>query len=176
MNVNNSKLDPRFTNWIVKNLKKSEIISLIIVALGLILKSVSLPAGNILVTITLSFLAVLYFFIGYHDFRFSSKMESFLHKLLSYGWAISIIGILFIIQGWPGYEPMLTVGPFPLAVILIIIIYQRSKNAEEYSIIDSKVLLRTFVIVAVALSLRFTPKEMLIKNRIISAPVEVPQQ
>jgi hypothetical protein len=171
--MNRNKLDPRITNWVVKNLPKAEMILLIILSAGFILKFFLIPAGNPVITLTLSTLATFYFILAYHDLETYSRIESFINKLLSFGWSISVLGILFIVQGWNGYNSMLVVGPFPLAILFLITIYLKSKNAENYTTLNSKVLLRTFIIATLSLLFLFIPKEQLISKHIISEPLKV---
>jgi peptidoglycan/LPS O-acetylase OafA/YrhL len=167
MNIIN-QLDPRLGNWLTKNLRKAEIIILIVIALGLILKMLELNFGGVLIIISISTLAVFYFWSAYEVFENAKPFERFLSKLLSFGWSISIIGIQFLVQGWPGFEPMLTIGPVPLLVALIVILILKEKNIIENSIFDKSKLIRTFVIASLAISLHFCPKGMLIKYHIIS--------
>lgn len=169
------QLGPRIPNWAFKYFKKVEIISLIIIVIGMILKISSIQIGNVLLTLSISTLSVFSFFRAYKEFEDASRIEILLNKFLPYGWAISLIAILFLIQGWPGFEPMLLTGSAIQIVLLIVILFLKEVKGIKYPSIDKSVLLRTIIITSLAISLYFCPKEILIKNNIIAKQVELPQ-
>ena len=166
----NNQLDPRLGNWVAKNLNRVERILLIVIGIGIILKMSQLQIGTILLPIPFSTLAVLYFFRAFKVFENALATERFFNKLLSFGWAINTIGIMYLIMGWPGFDPMLIVGSFPQLVILIIILYAKEVKGVKYPTLDKSTLLRSAIIICISLSLHFCPKDELTKYKIISQP------
>lgn len=167
MNLTN-QMDPRLGNWVFKNLKKAEIILLIVITSGLILKMVEFKFGGILIVLSSSTLAVFYFFSAYKIYENAKPIERLLSKLLPYGWSISLIGILFLIQGWPSFGPMLIVSSVMQFAVLIALLFMKEKGSMEYKRVDKSLLLRSIIIASLAISLHFCPKEILIKYHIIS--------
>ncbi|HOT89048.1 MAG TPA: hypothetical protein PKZ43_08500 [Bacteroidales bacterium] len=132
--------------------------------IGLFLRSSNIPLGTFILLISLSTLAIMYYIISY---RLSadkeiSPMKNFLDKLCLWGLSISIIGILFRLQNYPGFQSMISIG---CSTLILFLIFSFIKKQET----DSRLILRTIIIAAIGLSLYFTPKEKLIDLRIISS-------
>lgn len=170
-----NQLDPRMANWVFKNFKKAELIFLTIFVIGFALKISAIHLGEVLITLSISALAVLYFFRAYKVFEDADRIEIILNKLLPYGWSICVIAIMFSIQGWPGFEPMLIVGSFIQIALLAVILFFHELKGIKYPTINKNVLLRSFIIAGLAISLYFCPKEILIKHNIITKQLEQPQ-
>jgi hypothetical protein len=168
MNLNNHPLNPRLGNWVVKNLNATERILLVIIGIGMGLKMAQLEIGAAILPVPFSALAVLYFFRAQAFFENAKNEERFFNKLLPMGWSICIIGIMFIIMGWPGYDPMLIVGAFPQLVILLMILFLKQSKGITYSTLNKSVMVRSALIISIALLFHFCPKETFIKYHITS--------
>lgn len=172
MNLLN-QLDPRLGDWVFKNLKKVEIILSIVIAFGLIIKMLELKFGGILIVLSTSTLAVFYFWRSNTFFENIGPMERFFNKLLPFTWSISVIDILFLIQGWPSFGPMLIVNSVIQFVVLIALLFMKEKGSMEYKRVDKSLLLRSIIIASLAISLHFCPKEILIRYHIISQQQQI---
>jgi len=145
----------KFSNWLAPNQSKFEMILSAIAAIALIMKMQHIQSMNFLLTISLSTLAVLFYISSFatppEDFTI---MDLFANKLLHWGSAIAIIGILFTIQNWKGSVQMIVAGS---GALLIGIVISFMKSESRLSIT------KPTLILLLALALLFTPKEKLIK-------------
>jgi hypothetical protein len=118
-------------NFFQNKVLKYEPLILILIVLLVGLVQLSIKPGIIL-TLTLTSIAIIYFFTAF-AFKTESEfkpLDIFLHKILSLGSAIAIIGILFKIQKWPNDAMMLTVGAVTLGICFVVLIYQTVKQPE----------------------------------------------
>ena len=130
--------------------------------LGMILKASNVQQGSILIIISLSAIALVYYISAFRTCEEGANvMGKFLTKLMFLSASISIIGILFLLQGYAGYKAMLTVGCLSIVIVLLFrFIYKTNINRINIT--------RVIVILAIAASLYFTPKEKLREYKIIS--------
>ena len=125
-------------------MKKFEKVFGMLTVISLILRFASLPGGSVLLTLSLSALACVYYFYAFTLFDqieiksiFNSKsregisaMIVFESKLAGWGLAVVCIGILFKIMQFPGEAVMLSVGLIIIFAVGIIALikYNRSKT------------------------------------------------
>jgi|GEM_PF-1662459 hypothetical protein len=130
--------------------------------IGLALRGSNIPQGEILIVFSLGSISLAYFLIAYcsHE-KETPAMTKFLHKLMFWACSISVVGILFRFQSYAGYNMMLAIGCMSLALGLIL-------NFSLKINVDRKFIIRTLVILAIGLSLYFTPSEKLKELKIIS--------
>ncbi|CAN5335577.1 hypothetical protein BH10BAC1_BH10BAC1_04980 [soil metagenome] len=171
MNFDN-QLDQKIPNWVIKNLRKAETLSLLIITIALILKTIQLVDLTPLLTVTFSTLAVFYFFRAYKNFEDINKTEQFFNKALPYAWSMCVISILFIIQGWPGAQQIAPIGIIILIAISLVVVFFKQKNPNFFKTIDKELLVRNFIIATLSITLLLTPTEVLIKCHIVSKHVE----
>ncbi|MGZ4061251.1 MAG: hypothetical protein ACXVPU_19625, partial [Bacteroidia bacterium] len=155
------------------NLKKVESILLIIIGIGLILKISLILLADPILTISFSTLAIFYFLRAYKVLENENMQERFFNKLLPFGWSINCIGILFLVQGWQGFDPMLVVGSMTQFAVIAFFLFLKNKKGSEYKIADKSIYIRSLIIAGLAFSLHICPKEKLIENHIISKQVEI---
>ena len=97
--------------------------------------------GSIIILVSLSVLVYLYFFIGFLKVKETkSVMELFINKLIYWSFSVTIFGILFILNKYPGALIMLQIGLSTIVVGLLSFYIFRTK----YNI-DSK-LFKSFAI------------------------------
>jgi hypothetical protein len=154
-------------------MKRFELIVGIIAVFGIILKILHVPGSGILISLTLSMLAMLYYafsFALFHGIRLRNIFKKAAYKeanakriigAIGLGWALSalIMGALFKLQSWPGGDFQLLTGLVTLGIILLIasIFYFRNK-AEYYK----RVIKKIFIYGAFALVLYLTPTTVLV--------------
>lgn len=112
---------------------KTEKIFTCITLLGLLLKYLNIPGGNVLFVFSLLVLALLYFPFGFYFLSYKSIKTNTITSIV-YGWLLSIVfvGVLFRIMHWPGASVMAiggTISSIPL-VIFSYIKYQKH-NPED---------------------------------------------
>jgi hypothetical protein len=127
-------------------MNKLEKILGLIVLVALIFKLTLITGGGILIVLSLSVLAIIYYPFGFALFnkigfqqifkRDSYKGLSALRIIgaIGVGTALSIIciGILFKLQHWPGSKINLLAGLITSLILLIIILIKYSKNKDDF--------------------------------------------
>jgi hypothetical protein len=127
-------------------MKKTELIAGIIAVLSIILQALLLPGGNVLTVLSLSVLAILYFYCGlllFNDIRLRAAFKKISYAGIStsrkigsigtgFALATIVIGILFKIQYWPGANVMLMDGFAMLVIVCIVAGFKYPKNKSEY--------------------------------------------
>jgi len=140
---------------------KSVIIEIILVAftiIGVLLKVNNIPGANLVVTISMIFLSQLYYFLAFAGYEKSEKLNDkvyiLIKNLLHWSKSICVIGILFVLTNWPGYELMITVGLITLIPSFFIILYFLliEDKSEIFSVYE---LIRSFILISVIALLNF---------------------
>src|ERR1039457_5350940 len=117
-------------NWVLSRLDKYESMIVLVFLVGFVLKVMTDLKVGILIVISLTTLAILYFLKGFSATgdENAGGLEIFVDKLVSFGGSVATIGILFRIEYWPGYHMMILSGCMTLAISLPIILVLKSKN------------------------------------------------
>lgn len=158
----------KISNWLAPRLDKYESMLALVFMAVLILKiSTDLPV-DVFLTLALITLAILYFFRSYTvpDDPNAGGMEVFIDKLASISLSVCVMGILFKLENWHGYEIFLPLGLIILVIVSLGILILQSKN-PDLKMYTLRLKLRIAVIVAVGLLLYFTPVADLIKTGIL---------
>lgn len=126
-------------------MKKTEIIAAIIAIIGFIFKLFLWPGGGPLIVISLSTLAVVYYFgfafLNNIRFRHIFKKESYngmrplrIIGTLGAGFSLSavLMGIMYKIQSWPMAQTNLAVGMFFLIVVVIVGLPKYLSTKSDY--------------------------------------------
>lgn len=162
-------------NLIAERLDNLELIIALITFFSVILKiETSLPV-DILATIALISLAVLYFFSGFSvpDDQNAGGAEMFVNKILAWGKCITAIGILFRLRQWPGDDAMLILGCSILIITLLAMIILRLKKRGR-KMFNQQVIIRLIILAALGLVLNFIPGRIMVKLGLHKdVPVEV---
>jgi hypothetical protein len=148
-------------NWVSARLNKFEIILASIFFLAIALKLVTDLNSSIIMVITLMTLANLYFLNAFSDFESTGALEVFFHKLVSIASSVSVIGILFRLQHWPGYDFMLAAGCLALILTFAAILYLKSTK-PEVRIFNQRLLIRISIIALFGLILLLSSNETLL--------------
>ena len=154
----------KISNWLAPRADKYEsILAFVFLVVLSIHISTDLPVG-IFMTMALTTLASLYFFRAYSvsDDSKAGGMERFIDKLASMSLSVCIIGILFRLENWPGYDTMLILGSITLVIVFLAILILQSKK-PDLKIYTPRLKLRIFIVAALGLLLYFTPADDLIK-------------
>jgi len=161
--------------WISQRLDKYEIILALVFLVSLFLRISGFLFSGTLMTLVLSTLAVFYFYNSFAPLKDEKAggLEVFINKLVYFALNIGVIGVLFRLENWSGYDVMLKLGCVSLAICLAFVLFINSKEAE-LKIFSFRVILRIVVILAFGVLIYFTPKESLIKVRLINE-MKIPQ-
>lgn len=122
----------------------------LLAAIGLfLLKYFHVPYAGILCTLGYSSLAVVYFFSAYTNMyeKDTSGLDIFLSKLTAFASATALVGILFALQRWPGSRIMVTLGASTLVLVLLSVLYQKSRRPEAKPF-GNILFIRIFLLVA----------------------------
>jgi hypothetical protein len=146
-------IDPKtkLGNLFLHKVLKYELLLLFLIILAVCLTLMKTPYSGLFLTMVLLSIACIYFFsaFGIPEVDEFTAIDSFLHKLVSLGSSVAIIGILFIIQKWPNAETMIYVGILTLGMCFIVLVYQRIKNPEIEKF-NKLVFLRILVLILIA--------------------------
>ena len=154
--MENNEFANKIGNKIQSKLLNYEILILIIVIAALCFRIFKVPNTGTIVTLVLMSISCLYFFSA---FGTSAKVDitafdNFIMKLLGLASSISIVGILFLIQGWPSSQTMVTVGLMSLVTCLFYIVYQKM-TISETEIYNKLVLVRIITLALISLGLLY---------------------
>ena len=108
-----------------KHLIKYEIIALLLIGTGIVLRLFDKP-GRILITVVLVLLALLYFFIA-----FANNTERFMYRLNSWISSIAVIGLVFLLHRLPLATTFALVGSIPLLLITLFMLILKSRKPEN---------------------------------------------
>lgn len=155
-------------NWISPRLNNYEAIIILFLLIGFVLRVFSLLQSSVLIAVPIMTLATLYTF---DTFSISidenaGGIEQFIYKLCSISSSVGIIGILFLLERWPGNDVFIMTGCLTLIILIPIILVIKSKKGNLI-IFSQRLLLRIFLIGAIGLILNFTATEKLIKYKLI---------
>lgn len=151
-------------------MKKAEIVLIGIAILALLMKFAHLPGSGLLLFVSFSLLAMVYMFFGFALFNNSESSELFKsisHKKIStirvigsigtgLALSVSIQGVLFKIQSYPGALMMLSIGLFGLVIIAIISLIKTQKDTGNYY---STILKRVVIFGIICTFLIFLPEK-----------------
>ena len=127
-------------------MKKAEKIFGVLAVIGLVMKFTLIPGHGLILVVSLCFLSMLYFFLGFALFndiplKRIFKRESYqaisparLIGTIGLGFSFSEItfGMLFKIQHYPGSATQLVGGLFFTIIILIVALIRFGKNKSDF--------------------------------------------
>ena len=153
-------------------MKKSEIVLAILSVIALVLNLLLIPCSEILTCLSLLGLAIIYHYLGFALFN-NIKLKNVFKKdsykgitkfrilgAIGAGFSLSmtVIGIMFKFQSFPGASFMLIGGFIGLLIVTIIGIIRYSKNKSDYY---TKIFKRVAIIGGIGLVLILMPKSAL---------------
>jgi hypothetical protein len=111
---------------------KYELFILAIIMLVICFSALKIPHAGLLLTLTLMSISCIYFFSAFSvlEGTENTAIDHFLHKLISLGSSVAIIGILFMMQKWPMGDTMITIGLLTLGMCLVVLVYLKIKTPE----------------------------------------------
>lgn len=124
--------------------------------------------ADYLMIITLGVLATLYFLkaFGRPGDKSAGTMESFILKLVYWSWSVCAIGILFMIQGFPGGDMMLFVGLLTLLAALAVSLIFKIRMSD-ISVFSRSFYIRSIILLFICGALYLLPPDRLEKAGII---------
>jgi hypothetical protein len=131
-----------------------ERIIILLVTLGLLIKYLKVQFSGLIDTFLLSSVSIIYFLSAYstHEESNSSVIDLFVYKICAFGSAVSIIGILFIIQKWPNSKLMLIMGLSALVIPIIYILINNTIKPES-KLFDVWLIIRIILLVIILATL-----------------------
>ncbi len=161
----------RIKNWMNSKFNLLESIFAVTFLLAITLKSSGVHNMAIVILVALNLLTLLYIFKS----SLLSRDENvngtiiFINKIVFYGLAISLVGILFTLFGWPNADQFLLMGLISNGIFMIVVLFKMS-NKSDFSMFNERYLIRMLLILSVVISLKFVPKSQLVKWKIIAKP------
>ena len=132
--------------------------------IGILFKLMHWPGASLILVLSLSTLAIIYFPGAFYFFCDKVIKKSNLALSIISGLLLSIIpiGILFKLQYWPGAGLYLLIGSVAAPIILILTLVLKSKAADELKTYYKNMTLRAVVLAAFSLILYLTPTATLV--------------
>ena len=153
----------KLANAIDKVLLKLEMIAVALILTGLLIQLFSITIGGLILSLTLTSLATIYFFMAYTYNNTDNNYDRFILRLVYWSYSIAVIGVLFIIQVWPVgiLVFQLAKTTLILSISFIIILGPILKKLNS---ITTRNIIRTLVILLVVLLLYLTPSYKQLKE------------
>lgn len=134
--------------------------------LGIGIKMSQIPAGGMLVVLSLGTLSVFYFFEAYLPSGADTEpAEKNMNKLHAMGSSMGVTGILFALQNWPGSKVILLMGCVTVVLASLVFI-SALKRKGETNFLGQKKIKRSLIIVLFAVALSVIPKQTLLDYHI----------
>lgn len=149
--MNDSNLGNEIAVKIANKIKpyqiKIELFLLVIFLIGLSLIKLNYEVSKILITVSLSTFSMVYFITAFRDeIEIKTQFIRFLNKLINWSYSVATVGILFVIQRWPGGLDMLIVGIFSIVLSTIGLIIMKLKHQKNEKLIEPN-FIRSLIIV-----------------------------
>lgn len=114
-------------------LPKVELISLILISIGVLFKILKLQGTNELFMISMSTYAMVCYLSGFKKTNFESNFDKALIKFGGIASAVLVIGTLFLILKLPGAREMFSIGaPAFIIASIVTLIRKTTSESEEY--------------------------------------------
>lgn len=110
------------------------------------------PGKNIIAIIGLQALAGIYFITGIFENWIFKDHKQIINKLAGIGSGISLVGILFNLMHWPGWETSISVGTF---IMLSTLIYVQVVKPDNNILIKKEAQFRLVALIFIGLSMYF---------------------
>jgi hypothetical protein len=151
---------------------RTEKITSLIFIIGLLFKFFNIPGSSLVLILSLSVMAIIYFPVGFFFFSDKTIKNQNLPLSIVSGFFLSIIpiGMLFKLQYWPGGQINLLIGSISASVILIVTLFLNSKAKENLKTYYKNMILRTAILIILSASLYFIPSTTLIKLQYRNEP------
>ncbi len=140
-----NKLPPQINDYLKKNYTKIEMGLFFFIVFGLILKFSGITTGNIILSISITTISMLYYLGAFIHSDFEDNISRIMIKVLHMSWAVFIVGFLFQILQLPQADVMINVGYASMAISFIILMF---KNLESWNKIMTLSLARTVIMLA----------------------------
>jgi hypothetical protein len=145
------------------HLFKIEFIALIFLLTGLIIRKYSPEISEIVITVPVITLAMIYFFTGYSPIGKQNKWDEFYLKLKSYSMSIFCIGVGFMLNRWPGGDFILNAATVSIVLalffsILEIVFLTKGNTIKKQDIV------RLTIGLTLVILFQFSPQAKLLKQ------------
>jgi hypothetical protein len=144
--TNHNQLPPLLAKFVESNFLKVELVFAVLFLIGLVMKSYETANSGLVLMISIGTLGILYFLGAFIP---PSENESSLFRIIGFkvlhiSWTVATVGLLFLIQNYPGAMTQTSIGAITMltALVLIILTSLNSWNSRvTHSIIRSLIIL-----------------------------------
>ena len=163
-------------NLALIGIKRYELIIVLVILLSFIGKILEIDTADIFFVLSTGFLSVLYFVRAFAkiDIIFSGGLDVFTNSLYSYSLSLTLLGVLFRLNQFPGYTMMLMVGLITLFITTVLIIYLISQKSDS-KVFNTRSILRALIILMLGAFLWLTPTDTLVELEILE-PIDNTEQ
>lgn len=166
-----SSFTDKINTLLSKHLNNAELILVLVFLAALLIRmTTELNSGSIMI-ISLSTLSLLYFFrsFTYANYAGIGKMDQFLDKFAHIGLSVAVLGILFRLMRWMGFENFLLMGAITTTAAFLLSFVVKSLAPEEDSLL-SRYRLRLLIATLVAIALYQVPESSLVEWGVLETP------
>ena len=128
-----------------KHLLKVEILLVVLVVTGYVLKLLEIEYGYIIFNIGFILLPIIYFFAGFAIQETGNLMLLIASKVIFISYSVLLVGLYFKLNTYSGAEKMINIGSISLLVALVLYILSSIKNWHTK---DMVILLRSLIILS----------------------------
>lgn len=155
-----NELSIKIRNYLTDRLDKIELILALVFLTAMILRAYTNMTFDALIALSLSSLAILYFYKSnsISGLKILAVFHLFVYKLTSLGSAVGVIGILFQINQWPNSNALVLSSSVILSGGLIMILYIKFQQLDT-KMFPFRLILRVVLIIALGLFLNFNAKD-----------------
>lgn len=155
-------------NWMISRLNNYEVVLFLVFFIFSFINLTTNGSFGIIIIIALLTLSTFYFFTGFADLNdeYAGGLEIFIHKLVSWALSVSLVGVLFITQGWAKSSLLLLLGSCTLLCCLPIILWSNKKK-PELKVFNARFLLRVIIICALGFFLVIAGRKFLIEKQLV---------
>ena len=126
-----------------KHLLKVEILLVIIVITGYVIKLLSIDYGSVIFNIGFILLPILYFLAGFTFIDTSKLLLVIASRVIFISYSVLLVGLYFNFNAYPGAEDMINIGSISLLVALVLYVISSIKNWQQK---DMVILLRSLIL------------------------------
>ena len=154
MNLENSKFLQSLLKLYYKRLFQIELIAIALIIISILIQEIKPEIAELIITVVAVTLSMLYFFLAFRNVENKNKWDDFYLKLNYFALSITCVGVVYILNHWPGSKTIVTTAIIALAIAVStgLIEINFLKNGHTF---QGKDIIRLFTAVTVVFVLYF---------------------
>lgn len=152
-----NKILQAFINSYYKRLFQIELIAIALIIIGILIQEIKPEISELISTVVAVTLSMLYFFLAFRSVENKNKWDDFYLKLNYFALSTTCVGIVYILNHWPGSKTIVTTAIMALVVAVITGLIEVTflKNGHSF---QRKDIIRLFTAIAVVILMYFVSR------------------